>query len=237
MIQQTMELNGIVARLERVEKENRRLKQSGIVILLGACALVLMGQAQSHRVLEAEKFVLLDNAGRHRAELAMGGAERNKPMLTFLDEHMGIPLALDGSSEPGIALHRLEAGEMCILMADKEMVGLGLYDAQSYRAGFSIQKGTPGMDLFDHNKPIPRLSLSDGPGGPELSFSHSNGDLEINLGEITSGAARGRPSLTLKDSEGYLAALGSTPTSKTEMTSAASLVLSNKEGRVLFSAP
>ena len=105
-----------------------------------------MGQAQSHRALEAEKFILLDNAGRHRADLVVGGPGRSKPMLTFLDEHMGIPLALDVSSEPGITLHRLEADEMCVLAASEHLVGVALYDAQSHRGDLSKLLATTGAE-------------------------------------------------------------------------------------------
>ena len=70
MPEQTIELSGIIARLERVEKENRRLKGVGIVLLLGVCAVVLMGQAQAGRTVEAERFILRDQDGKMRAELS-----------------------------------------------------------------------------------------------------------------------------------------------------------------------
>jgi hypothetical protein len=64
----------LVGRLDRVERENRRLKLAGLVMLIGLAAVVLMGQVtppKVTKVVEAEKFVLLDMNGKVRAELNM----------------------------------------------------------------------------------------------------------------------------------------------------------------------
>jgi hypothetical protein len=63
----------VTQRLDRLERENRRLKRIGGVVLVTLAAVVLMGQAtpgKVAKVVEAEKFVLRDRAGQLRATLA-----------------------------------------------------------------------------------------------------------------------------------------------------------------------
>jgi hypothetical protein len=90
MDEQTPGLGAIVSRLERVERENRRLRQAGLVALLVAVAVVLMGQGRPRRTVEAERFVLKDESGKVRAELFM--ETPYGPALYYRDER-GYPVA------------------------------------------------------------------------------------------------------------------------------------------------
>lgn len=65
-------IGGLARRLDRVERENRRLKRAGIAALAVIAAVVLMGQVTGGRVakvVDAEKFILRDWEGKKRAEL------------------------------------------------------------------------------------------------------------------------------------------------------------------------
>ena len=84
-------------RLEKLERQNRRMKQAGAVVLLFAGALLLMGQAPPRRMVEANEFVLKDGNGRVRAILSAA----TSPTLYFLDEN-GVNRAALGPS--GLAL-------------------------------------------------------------------------------------------------------------------------------------
>ena len=64
------EPNGLVQRIEKLERENKRLKLIAMFVAVCACALVLVGAAKSSRTIQAEKFVLLDSHGR--AKLTIG---------------------------------------------------------------------------------------------------------------------------------------------------------------------
>ena len=60
-------------RLDRLERESRRLKRATLVVIVGAAGVLLMGQISPHRwakTLEAEEFVLRDGRGQIRASLA-----------------------------------------------------------------------------------------------------------------------------------------------------------------------
>jgi len=64
----------LTRRLDRLERENRRLKLVGGLALLGMAALTVMGQTAPTSVantLEAERFVLRDGAGNVRATLGL----------------------------------------------------------------------------------------------------------------------------------------------------------------------
>src|SRR5215467_16171570 len=72
MREHTIDLNGVVARLEYVERENRRLKRAGLVTaaLVFVC-LFSMGQSRSEKSVEAQRFVLKSAKGNVQAELYM----------------------------------------------------------------------------------------------------------------------------------------------------------------------
>jgi len=67
----------LARRLDQVERENRRLKQAGVVVLAVIAAVVLMGQAtwklappgKPGKVVGAEQFIVHDARGGVRAEL------------------------------------------------------------------------------------------------------------------------------------------------------------------------
>jgi hypothetical protein len=61
-------------RLARLERENRSLKVAGLLVLLVAASVFLMGQAQPTTV-EAENFVVKDNRGRIVAQLSASYSE------------------------------------------------------------------------------------------------------------------------------------------------------------------
>ena len=84
MISSVSEIQAVAERLERVERENRRLKRWGAVALIGIAAVVLTGQAKASRVVQAEKFVVQDAEGKVRAEL--GTFPDGKMALVLFDQ-------------------------------------------------------------------------------------------------------------------------------------------------------
>ena len=75
----TPELAAVMNRLERLEKQNRRMKQVGAVALVLIGSVLLMGQVAPYRTVEANRFMLKDAFGRTRAELDING-------LSFYDQ-------------------------------------------------------------------------------------------------------------------------------------------------------
>src|SRR5215471_20352848 len=81
---QLCDVQSLVQRLTRLENENRRFKRGAAALAVIVSALVLMGQAQSHHTVEAERFVLKDQGGKIRAEVKVDDYKR--PGLHFYDE-------------------------------------------------------------------------------------------------------------------------------------------------------
>ena len=55
---------GLLQRLEKLERSNRRLKLSGLVVLFGLLAFGVMGQARPPlQTVEAQEFVVKDAGG------------------------------------------------------------------------------------------------------------------------------------------------------------------------------
>ena len=129
MTSPTPDLAAVVARLEKVERQNRRLKTAGIAVLVLAAAGLLMGQAMPKaRTVEAEGFVLKDERGEVRAKLAM---DKGRPMLALSDEH-GMP----------------RVG----LLVDKDGPMLGMGDEYGMpRVELSVSKEGPRLILADDN--------------------------------------------------------------------------------------
>ena len=113
-------------RVERLERENRRLKRAGLVALALAAVLVLTGQARSSRVMEANRFVLRDTSGRVRAELKT--EEDLSPRLVLLDSHGASRAWLDLSKkgEPTLRFWR---------RANRGPVSFKVEGGVRYRAG------------------------------------------------------------------------------------------------------
>jgi hypothetical protein len=98
--------NELIARLERLERENRRLRVSGLalpvlaLICLIGPALARAGGSVSPRV-EAQQFILRDEAGRVRGMLGM---DEGRPRLVLRDEKGAVLVEIDGQP------HTLPAG-------------------------------------------------------------------------------------------------------------------------------
>jgi hypothetical protein len=78
----TPEMQLVVERLGKLERENRRLKGLGFILLAVVGGLLLMGLTIDDPVIGAEAFTLLDEGGEPRAVFAMVNGE---PTLAFFD--------------------------------------------------------------------------------------------------------------------------------------------------------
>jgi hypothetical protein len=79
-------LDTLRQRLDRLERESRRLKRVTLVVIVGAAAALVMGQTAPHRsirTLDAEEFVLRDSRGQIRASLGT----TQGPSATILEIH------------------------------------------------------------------------------------------------------------------------------------------------------
>lgn len=121
MINQTVDLQHVVTRLTRVEKENRWFKRLLAALLLVAIALLVMGQARvPSRKIEAQKFVLVDAAGREQAVLqSVGGL----PSLDLINPSNRIGASFSLAAEgPSLMIGDVKNAESILISSYK---GLG----------------------------------------------------------------------------------------------------------------
>jgi hypothetical protein len=157
----SMDTSGVTAvleRLERLERSNRRLKVSGLVVLLGLTAVGLMGQARpALQTVEAQEFVVKDAGGVVRARL---GASQSGASLNLAHEGGRANLVVSGARSQGAHLVVTDsAGRVkSLLLVNPESVGLYLspVDAsgppRSPRVVFEVlNQGTGGFAFYDRN--------------------------------------------------------------------------------------
>ncbi len=230
----------ILARLRRVENENRRLKQMGLGLLVLAGVVLLIGQSRPSRTIEGEKFILLDANGRPRARLEM--EMTNVPTLVLLDEKGFPSVSLGAGEDPTLTLCKGNCEKQAQLSASKYVLGLALYEGggnpmmvdqgkqKGLRAGFGVINGVPGVNLFGKG-PNEQASLDLEAPGPRLYLSDQSGSVDLE-----------KASLEVSDEQGFSTRIGRTEletprTGETHKTSAASIVLFDKDSKRLWSAP
>lgn len=119
-------------RVDRLERENRLLKRAGVAALAAIAAVMLMGQtlqSKTVKLVEAEKFLVRDTAGKPRASLGL--LPDGSPSLNLLDKDGNIRMAV--GMKPGGS------------------PSLNLYDkTQTNRAVLAtLPDGSPALVLFN----------------------------------------------------------------------------------------
>ncbi len=210
--------DALAKRLDRLERENRWWRVLGVSAVAVLGLVVLVGAKGSGVVDEvrAKKFTVVDNKGRTRGMLGMKEQERQEHgvFLELADSDQKLRVQLRGYG------------------------GLGLYD----------RKGRVRIELsvLDFTVDYPKALGFQVPSLPESVWSqlvfrdpHSK---SLVLLEVDNDLTDGNPRLTLVDKNGAKAVLGYTKlknsqTGVVERRPASSLVLFNKDRKVIWSAP
>ncbi len=171
-------LEALTKRVAKLEAQNHRLKRAGIGAIIVATVVIAMGQAPAKKVIEANEFVLQDSFGNARARLSMQGI--NTPILSFYKDKTNITASLEGGDEPSLVMWRAGTTEQVQLGANRTFFGLGLYEKE-IRAGLSVQKGVPGLELYnEYGKPQVGLELSSV--GPSFMLTDPNFKASLEMG-------------------------------------------------------
>lgn len=204
------EKDPILARIERLEKQNRAFKRGALLCFFAIASIGLMGQTQHKTTrapapspapaptlpknIEAESFVLKDSAGRTRAELSMGGTG---PSFRLLDQ--------SGSALVTMSLNDSAPGGPFVLLSDP-----------AHHAGLS-------MSVLQN-------------AGSQLTLTGERPDIQVHLGVAADGAAL---ELTDQDGFSTNIGNGSQPSKggQIKKTTAASITLFNKDRKVLWTEP
>ena len=190
----------IESRVERLEKQNRRMKRGVLACLVAITSFGLMGQTQRKparppaapapvpapfvmpKNIEAESFVLKDANGHVRAELSMGGTG---PSFKFRDQ--------SGAALVTLSLNDDAPAGPLLLLSDPH-----------HHAGLSI-------------------SVLDG-AGSQLTLTGGRADIQAHIGVTPDGTT-----LALSDQDGFTTNIGSgvqpSKGGQVKKTSAASIAL------------
>ena len=253
----------VVERLERVEREHRWWRRLGLLVVAGAAAAVLMGQAlPGRRDIEAQSFVLLDSTGHLQARLGMlaGG-----PALQLFDQNGqgraalsvrpdGTPLLslADGTGMGGATLAAGANKETTLLLRDPDGKVRATLGLEPHGPGlvFTDRQGVSRVALDVPGDDAARLVLQDGAGVTRAALAiDKTGAATVRLMDGT-GRPRATlastdvgPALTLSDPNGApRAVVGPVelrdPRRATAVRRpASSVVLFDQDGKVIWQAP
>ena len=205
----------LLARVERLERRERRFVTAGLACLLGFTCIAVMAQTTAKKkatkpaavqppaapaappgptVVEAEGFVLKDLNGKVRAELGMSGTG---PSLKLRDE--------SGTALVTIALNDNAPGGPFVLLSDPQ-----------------------------HHASL-NMSALDG-AGSQLALIGDRPEVQVHMGVAPAGTT-----FELTDKDGFGATIGNTiqttKNGKIKNTSGASVVLFDKERKTVWSTP
>jgi hypothetical protein len=143
----TPDLYIILGRITKLEAQNQRLKKLSTAILVFLSAVLLMGQTTpSHRVLEAQRFVLKDSEGNVRgwmgtigkgSELTLGNVNA-QPMIRLIVSTDSSDLHFFGSRKSGINLG-LDSGSPDISMIGAEGNGGARITFKEFGPSFALE--------------------------------------------------------------------------------------------------
>jgi len=145
-------------RLARLERENRRWRWTGPLVLATLAAVVLLGQAAPGnvgRTVEAEQFVLKDASGKTRGTMATRAD--GTPRLEFLEE--------DG--KPRVVLAVWPNGSASLGLSEKERMGGAMLA--------TLPDGSTMLRLYDKNATPRAVLITAADGSSALSFLDKDG--------------------------------------------------------------
>lgn len=289
MIPQISDMATVVERLEKLEKQNRGLKQIGALTLVLAAAVLLMGQllptqsveaqTPATRTVEGNEFVLRDVNGKQRAVL--GTAPNGTPFFDMMDANgqqrvhlsTGLLVVFDANGKQEIYLGgrsgtfgpilqfsptggpsvSLDAGELTpgLLISGFEGQGHGslqmrcLDTSRTCVSELELMGSGQSRARLQADKDNSYLMVGE---APKMTFAEvlSGRIDEAKFDEprpgVWLGAKENGSSLELQDRQGFSTSIGNTGfvtarTGQTRQTSAASVVLLDKDKHVLWQAP
>lgn len=260
MTESVPDLQQLLNRVEKLEKTNRRLKHFAAAALMLIGTVFLMGQASPNRTLEANRFILTDSAGKVRGSLSMS---QKGPQLAFLDANGQTRVVLEAGDTQKLTFLRPNGREgahltsSCVTQAPGSCLSsLGLTSGdEKYQILLMTDPLSGSMLGFteppreedfpthaEYTKALPRIQVRLAGGGTtfkqaaDLTLFHSGG------GGVSVESDEDGPRVKLLDGEGFQATVGNTAlvtpsTGQKRKTSAASVILFDKDKNVIWQAP
>lgn len=218
----------LVERLEKLERDNRRLKGFAVAALVLAAAFgTIYATRPVPQKITAHEFDVVDSSGRVRITL-------DRFSLNFFDESGRLAIALlNATNGAGLVFYgrgNQKIGKFSWPVSRMQLNSWGLY-LDDKEGNTAIELGGVGKA----DSPIPELMLQGA--SPLISLGDWQGKPRIGMAIVSD-----EPSISLFDAQGFQMDLGSTGkinarTGATEQTSAASIVMFGKDEKVIWQAP
>ena len=105
----TLHLVSVLERVEKLERQNRKLKSTGLIALIAIGGLLLMGQTPSKsRTIRAEEFQLVDSHDKVMGRIRVDGSS---PQIVLFNENGKETVALYAYPNTGeLLLSDLDSG-------------------------------------------------------------------------------------------------------------------------------
>jgi hypothetical protein len=166
-------------RVERLERENRRLKRIGFGLLLVAVAIVMWqlgvgqplpvyGQGKAKNItFKDEEIVIKDKGGKDRVSFGVDSNDRAYFQLRGkeINPHFGI--AIDSKGHGTLTFFGSDGGEQ-----------IGIFTAQDGKPGINFRAGA--VNFYDSNVTLLKSSI-DGNPGPAYNLVDRGGKLRASL--------------------------------------------------------
>jgi len=151
----TRDMQAVVDRLGKLERQSRRWRLAAFLATIGLVAVFAMAQTSTPRELNAERvtaraFTLIDSTGKTRARW---GSTEDGPALFLFDEagraRVGLAATKEGSA--GLELYDAAGNRKVGLNVTNDEPRLFLYDdAGKMRAGLTVSKdGSAALGFYD----------------------------------------------------------------------------------------
>jgi hypothetical protein len=240
----------VLTRLDRLERENKLLKRIFLLSATVLGAFVLMAQAPSSKTIEAEKIVLR-TGGRIFAELGIDSS--GTPALAFFnDKHDRVAEYRSGDAMI-VKQDRMSLWNADVLTLsgpeghlDLQPINFSIRDNKNGLGEISMGM-KPSLQTNGAIEPVLFLSGNNGQGFIQMSSMEG---LHLEPGSHKGQALPGGtidispfgPSIEITDQKGFRSTLGNVKltverSGEDRFTSASSLVMFDKNGKVIWSAP
>jgi hypothetical protein len=150
MKSELVDMQGILERLQNLERQNQRLRRALAFAVILVCSFACLAMAAKRaRSVQANEFVLKDSDGTTRAALRMGSTG---PRLLFYDENGEAVRALMGvlGSGPALGLYDKGGKTRVSLAVASNGANLTFNDAdEKLRAELGLSGDTPNLMFFN----------------------------------------------------------------------------------------
>ncbi|MBI4463787.1 MAG: hypothetical protein HY647_03685 [Acidobacteria bacterium] len=254
MTPQTSDWAIVIERLEKLEKLNRRMKQMGALALVA----IALAFATSHLLplgsLEANEFILKDDRGRIRGKFFMDEINSRPSLVMYGEEDKAsvtltpiwglelfdqsgrtrVNLSLARSFHGGDLLRRLR-GEDIVPRVSDAIPRLTFTNDKGYISLSGDPEGFGLRSFYSETYGTDATFTGDEDPAVQLQRLHTGQNVSLSV------SADG-PSLSLHDTQGFETTIGTTSlvtprTGETHTTSAASVVMVDKDKNVIWKAP